>query len=161
MLFRYVILICLLCISSKSMCGGVVEMQALGLMEGWDRTRDESQDQIIKSRRKYHSNEIVYKKSSFDQLEVELYKKNHQKKALSCYKGLLKRKPRASGKVFFKFKVSGKNGRLKSLKVSPSHWADKSFKKCVNTALLSSFYKSRSETDVTISYPLYFKASHQ
>ena len=160
MFIRYVFVVCLLLISSKAICGGVVEMSALGLMEGWDRAADEPQKQIIKSRKKYHSNEIVYKKSNFDQLEVELYKKNHQKKALNCYKGLLKRKPRAAGKVFFKFKVSGKSGKLKSLKVSPSHWADKSFKKCVNTALLSSSYKSRSQTDVTISYPLYFKTSY-
>jgi hypothetical protein len=30
----------------------------------------------------------------------------------------------------------------------------------VNTALVSSSYKSRSERDVTISYPLYFKSSY-
>ena len=160
MFFRYVFLACLFCISSKAICGGVVEMQALGLMEGWDRVENDSRKRIEKSRRKYHSNEIIYKKSSFDQIEVEIKKKNHEKKALNCYKGLLKRKPGASGKVFFKFKVSGKDGRLKSLKVSPSHWADKSFKKCVNTALMSNSYKSRSQKDVTISYPLYFKTTY-
>lgn len=160
MFLRYVFLLCLFSVPVKAISGGVVEMQALGLMEGWDRVREDSKEHFIKSSKKYHSNEIVYKKSGFDQLEIEARKSKHKKKALSCYKGLLKRKPGAAGKVFFKFKVSGKSGKLKSLKVSPTHWADKSFKSCVNTALVSSSYESRSARDVTISYPLYFKSSY-
>ena len=38
MYFKYALLLCLSVFSENVLCRRVVEMQALGLMEGWDRT---------------------------------------------------------------------------------------------------------------------------
>ena len=157
---KYALLLCLGMFSENVLCRGVVEMQALGLMEGWDRTDSVVDSNANNLRQKYPANDIIQKRHGFNSKEIELNKKHHERKALQCYRGLLKRKPGAVGRVFFKFKISGANGKLKHLKVSPSHWADKKFKRCVNSALASNRYRSRSQTDLTISYPLDFKISY-
>ena len=159
MFLRSILCLYLLSFSSNAISAGLVELQAFGLTEGWDREA-ESPRQFTNRKTRYYSNDIVYKKSGLQKSQLNSKKVQHQKESLSCYKSLLKRKPKAHGKVFFKFKVSSKNGKISSLKVSPSHWADTKFKNCVNNSLLSKRFNIEKGRDVTVSYPLVFKTTY-
>ena len=158
MLLRFCLYVFVLCFSNKAICSGLVELQAFGLTEGWEREGELSNlPDFTKRRTRYFSNDIRYKKSGFNK-DLEITKSKHKKDSLLCYKSLLKRKPKASGRVFFKFKISSKSGKISSLKVSPSHWADQKFKNCVNRSLLAKNFKLPKGNDLTISYPLVFKS---
>ena len=107
MYFKYALLLCLSVFSENVLCRGVVEMQALGLMEGWDRTDSVVDLNTNNLRPKYPANDIIQKRHGFNSKEIELNKKHHERKALQCYRGLLKRKPGAVGRVFLSSKFQG------------------------------------------------------
>ena len=107
MFLRSILCLYLLSFSSNAISAGLVELQAFGLTEGWDREA-ESPRQFTNRKTRYYSNDIVYKKSGLQKSQLNSKKVQHQKESLSCYKSLLKESQKHMVKSFLSLRFHQK-----------------------------------------------------